>query len=203
MILSDKDIKQAIQDRRILFNPTIDYNTQLGACSVDLRLSRSFQVFEYSKHPYVDLKSDKPVSDYMRKIEIEDSQPFIIQPGSFVLAATVEWLELSDDIAARLEGRSSLGRLGVIVHSTAGLFSPGWAGIPVMELGNLGVMPVALYPGMRICCFTFEQVSSRVETPYSSKPGNKYAGQTGPIASRIFEDHDISIPRVESNGQSY
>jgi dCTP deaminase len=191
MILSDKHIREAITQQRIRIEPAIDYDTQLGACSIDFRLGNDFRIFDYSRHPYIDLRTDKPIAEYMREVVIEDQQPFIIQPRGFVLTSTLEWVELGDDLAARLEGRSSLGRLGIIVHSTAALFEPGWSGNIVIELGNLGVMPVALYPGMRICSLTFEQVSSPVDVPYYKKPGNKYAGQRGAVASRIFKDTDL------------
>lgn len=193
MILSDRHVREALSAGKIKIKPGIDYDTQLGSCSVDFRLGNIFRVFDYSRHAYIDLRSDRPVYEYMREVEIDNDQPFIMQPRGFVLASTLEWIELDDDIAARLEGRSSLGRLGIIVHSTAALFEPGWAGNIVIELGNLGMMPVALYPGMRICTLTFEQVSSRVDMPYRSKPGNKYAGQTGPVASKIFSDKDLTM----------
>jgi len=111
-----------------------------------------------------------------------------MRPGEFCLATTIENLEITDDLVGRLEGRSSLGRLGIIVHSTAARFDPGWSGNPVMELGNIGVMPVALYPGMRICSFTFEQVSSPVDNPYGKKKGAKYTKQTSPVASKLSEE---------------
>jgi dCTP deaminase len=191
MILSDRDIKKAIEAGKIVIKPEVDFSTQLGSCSVDFRLGNTFRVFDYSVHPYIDLKSDRPTSEYMREVVLEDGQPFIMQPRGFALASTMEWVELADDIAGRLEGRSSLARLGIIVHSTAGLFDPGWSGNIVVELGNLGVMPVALYPGMRICTLTFEQLSSPVDVPYRKKPGNKYSGQSGPIASKIAHDGDL------------
>ena len=109
----------------------------------------------------------------------------MLQPHEFVLAITEETLELDDDVLGRLEGRSSLGRIGIIVHGTAGLFDPGWRGKATLELSNLGRMPVALYPGMRICSFTFEQVSTPVSVPYYKKTSNKYAGQTSPVASKL------------------
>ena len=112
-------------------------------------------------------------------------EPFILQPREFVLAITEECLELADDVLGRLEGRSSLGRIGIIVHGTAGLFDPGWSGKATLELSNLSRMPVALYPGMRICSFTFEQLSSPSSMPYGKKVGNKYSGQQRPLASRL------------------
>ena len=112
------------------------------------------------------------------------------EPREFALAITEEALELDDDVLGRLEGRSSLGRIGIIVHGTAGLFDPGWRGKATLELSNLGIMPVALYPGMRICSFTFEQLSSPVSVPYYKKAGNKYAGQTSPLASKLTSEVD-------------
>ena len=144
-----------------------------------------FNVFEHSRFPYIDLRSKAGMEELMREVVVAQGEAFILQPREFVLAITEEKLELDDDVLGRLEGRSSLGRIGIIVHGTAGLFDPGWSGRATLELSNLGRMPVALYPGMRICSFTFEQLSSPVTVPYRNKKGNKYAGQTGPLASRL------------------
>jgi len=191
MILSDVDIKRYIREEKIKITPEPDSDTQWGSCSIDFRLGNIFRVFEHSKYPFIDLKTKVDADDLMRKVEVSDGEGFTMQPGEFVLAATHEKLELADDVMARLEGRSSLGRLGIIVHSTAGLFDPGWVGNATLELGNLGRMPVKLYPGMRICAFTFEQLSSPSSTPYSLKPSNKYAGQDGPETSRFAEDVEL------------
>lgn len=191
MVLSDVDIKQYIRNGKIKITPEPDLGTQLGSCSLDFRLGNLFRVFEHSKYPFIDLKRKVDVDDLMRKVEVPDGDAFTMQPGEFVLAATHEKLELADDVMARLEGRSSLGRLGIIVHSTAGLFDPGWVGNATLELGNLGRMPVKLYPGMRICAFTFEQLSSPSSMPYHKKPANKYAGQDGPETSRFAEDVEL------------
>lgn len=188
MVLSDRDIVKFIKQGKIKITPPPDLSTQLGSCSIDFRLGNTFLIFEHSKHPYIDLRGSVDINELMRKIVVPDNEPFIIQPGDFVLAATKETLELSDDILARLEGRSSLGRLGIIVHSTSGIFDPGWVGAATMELGNLGRMPVALYPGMRICAFTFEQLSSPAKNPYRKKKGSKYAGQVEPEASRFIRE---------------
>jgi len=158
---------------------------QLGSCSVDFRLGREFNVFEHSRFPYIDLRSKTAFEGLMRPVIVEPGEPFILQPREFVLAITEEKLELASDVLGRLEGRSSLGRIGIIVHGTAGLFDPGWSGRATLELSNLGRMPVALYPGMRICSFTFEQLSTPSSMPYGAKPSNKYADQTGPLASRL------------------
>lgn len=188
MVLSDRDINRCLATGRIRILPAPDLSVQLGSCSVDLRLGNCFRIFEYSRHPYIDLREKVPLDDVMREVFIEDGDAFVMQPGEFVLATTKETLELADDLVGRLEGRSSLGRLGIIVHGTASIFDPGWTGAVTMELGNLGRMPIALYPGMRICSFTFEDLSSPAEVPYRLKPGNKYAGQKGPEASKFSED---------------
>lgn len=188
MVLSDRDIVRYMEMGKIKITPPPDLTKQLGSCSIDFRLGNIFRVFEHSKYPYIDLRAGMDLNELMRKIKVSNDEAFTIQPGDFVLAATLETLEISDDIMARLEGRSSLGRMGIIVHSTAGLFDPGWVGTATLELGNLGRMPVKLYPGTRICAFTFEQLSSAAKVPYRQKPGNKYAGQIEPEASRFVSD---------------
>ena len=124
----------------------------------------------------------------MTEVIVRDDESFILQPGDFVLATSIESLTLPNNLLARLEGRSSLGRLGIVVHSTASVFDPGWEGVVVMELGNLGRMPVALYPGMRVCALTFEELSSNAEVPYNKKKSAKYVGQKTPEASKIGEE---------------
>ncbi len=192
MILSDRDIKQAIKEGRIQIDPKPNYSEQLGSCSIDLRLGSRFRVFTRSRHPFIDIKSKIPIDDIMEEVVITKVHPFILHPGDLVLAMTMENLKISDDLIGRIEGRSSLGRLGIIVHGTASVFDPGWDGKPVMELGNLGVMPIALYPGMRICAFTFEQLSSPAEIPYNRHKGNVYAGQSSPMASQLNKDFQRS-----------
>jgi dCTP deaminase len=184
MVLSDVDIRRYIEQGKIRISPELPPD-QLGSCSVDFRLGTEFSIFEHSRHAYIDVRDRSAIQDIMRTVHVEPNQAFILQPREFALAITEESLELDDDVLGRLEGRSSLGRIGIIVHGTAGLFDPGWRGKATLELSNLGIMPVALYPGMRICSFTFEQLSSRVSTPYHKKVGNKYAGQTHPLASRL------------------
>lgn len=190
MILSDRDIKKAIREGRIKITPAPDYETQLGSCSIDLKLGNKFRIFKNSMHPYIDVKGSIPVDDFMEEVIVPEGKPFVLHPGELALASTMEVLQISDDLIGRIEGRSSLGRLGVIVHGTASVFDPGWIGNPVMELGNLGVMPVAIYPGMRICAFTFEELSSPAEVPYNKKKNNYYAGQKGPMASQLTKDFE-------------
>ncbi|MBV9769476.1 MAG: dCTP deaminase [Bryobacterales bacterium] len=184
MVLSDVDIRRYIAERRIRISPDLPPE-QFGSCSVDFRLGGEFNVFEHSRNAYIDLRDNKGIEGIMRTVLVPAGDPFILQPREFVLAITEETLELDDDVLGRLEGRSSLGRIGIIVHGTAGLFDPGWAGKATLELSNLGRMPVALYPGMRICSFTFEQLSTPSSMPYRNKAGGKYAGQTRPLASRL------------------
>jgi dCTP deaminase len=184
MVLSDQDIRRYMDEGKIRVTPVLP-NEQIGSCSVDFRLGNEFSIFEHSKHPYIDLRNKVEIENLMRPIVVPEGEPFILQPREFALAITHEHLELADDVLGRLEGRSSLGRIGVIVHGTAGLFDPGWSGKATLELSNLGIMPVALYPGMRICSMTFEQLSSPSTMPYRRKPGNKYAGQLSPLASKL------------------
>ncbi len=188
MILSDRDIKKALLQGKIKITPKPNFQEQLGSCSIDFHLGNKFRVFKHSSHPYIDLKGKVDTDKLMKEIVVKKGESFVMQPGDFALVTTVENLELADDLLGRIEGRSSLGRLGIIVHGTASIFDPGWTGKPTMELGNLGVMPVALYPGMRICAFTFEEVSSKVEVPYRKKKGNKYAGQQSPLASKLTNE---------------
>lgn len=184
MVLSDVDIKRYLENGKIRITPELPPE-QFGSCSVDFRLGAEFSIFEHSRHAYIDLREKIGIQEIMRTVNVAPGDPFVLQPHEFVLAITEESLELDDDVLGRLEGRSSLGRIGIIVHGTAGLFDPGWRGKATLELSNLGRMPVALYPGMRICSFTFEQVSTPVSVPYYKKPGNKYAGQTKPVASKL------------------
>lgn len=188
MILSDRDILRAMEEGRIKISPEPDLSRQLGSVSVDFRLGTTFMVFEHSRHSFIDPRHPQSIGEAMRTIEVSEEEPFIMQPGDFALANTIENLELADDLLGRMEGRSSIARLGITVHSTAAVFEPGWVGTATMELSNLGRMAVALYPGMRICAFSFQQVSSAVMTPYRNKIGNKYAGQMTPRASRLSEE---------------
>jgi len=188
MILSDHDIKKALSTGRIVITPAPDLKVQLGSCSVDLRLGNKFRVFNYSKVACIDPNDPSQSDTMMTGVEVIGSEPFILQPGDFVLATTMETLKLPNDLLGRLEGRSSLGRLGIVVHSTASVFDPGWIGVIVMELGNLGRMPVALYPGMRICALTFEELTTPADVPYTKKKGAKYIHQNSPIASRLSRE---------------
>src|SRR5437879_13616981 len=168
MVLSDVDIRRYLKEGKIKITPELPPE-QFGSCSVDFRLGNEFSVFEHSRHAFIDLRERTAIQDLMRTIKVADGEPFILQPREFALAITMETLDLDDDLLGRLEGRSSLGRIGIMVHGTAGLFDPGRMGKATLDLSNLGRMPVALYPGMRICSFTFEQLSSPVAGLYPSK----------------------------------
>ena len=187
-MLSDRDIKRYLKEKKIVITPFPDLSTQLGSCSVDLRLGNTFRVFEHSKYPYIDPFEKNIGEQVTRQIVIDKKEAFIIQPGDFVLATTVEYIEIPDDLTGRLEGRSSIGRLGVVIHSTAANIECGFKGHIALELANMGKMPVALYPGMRICSISFEELSSPAEVPYYKKKGAKYVGQKGPDESKIHEE---------------
>ncbi len=188
MVLSDRDIKKSLADGKIQIDPAPDLMTQLGSCSIDLRLGKVFRVFEHSRKPYIDPAKKDFSNEITREIVLQDGEQFIMQPGDFVLAVTLEKVTIPDDLMGRLEGRSSLGRLGIVVHSTASTFDPGWDGKCVLELGNLGRMAVALTVGMRICAMAFEELSSPAEVPYGKKTHAKYKIQDGPNESRIYKE---------------
>ncbi len=188
MILSDQDIEKALKEGKIRVEPLPDLATCLGPCSLDFRLGNNLRVFEYTKYPVIDPRNKEVFNKLSREIFIADGENFIIHPGELIIASTMEWLEISNDLMGRLEGRSSLGRIGVVVHSTAARFDPGWKGRPVLELGNLGRIPVVLEPGIRICSFTFEELSSPSRCSYSERSTSKYIGQEGPQASKLSHE---------------
>ncbi|PIT97988.1 MAG: dCTP deaminase [Candidatus Andersenbacteria bacterium CG10_big_fil_rev_8_21_14_0_10_54_11] len=185
MILSDRDIKKALHDKVIVVKPKPKLDEQLGSSSLDLRLGYHFRVFKHRRLPYVDPFDPTTMVDMTEEVVISKREPYVIQPGEFCLASILEWVELPDNIAARIDGRSSLGRLGLVIHSTAGHIDPGFAGSITMELSNIGMMPILLYPKMRICQLVFEPLSSPAERPYNKKPGAKYAGQKTPAETML------------------
>ncbi len=196
MILSDRDIRKVLKEGKIKVTPTDGLERRIGPDGIDFRLGHTFLVFERNKQPYIDSRRQETAKGTTRQIQIETGEPFIIHPHELVLATTLERLSICDELLGRLEGRSSLGRLGIIVHSTASIFHPGWDGTATMELGNLGVMPVALYPRMRICMFTFERMSSPVERPYGAGK-SKYQGQSGPLPSGIWEELEDELAQEQ------
>ncbi|MCY7418566.1 MAG: dCTP deaminase [Chloroflexi bacterium] len=186
-VLSDRDIRSAVEAGRVRIDPW-DPDC-LQPSSVDLHLDREFRVFRNNRYPFIDVRQAQP--DLTELVSITDEEPFILHPGEFVLGQTLEWVELPDDLVARLEGKSSLGRLGLLIHSTAGYVDPGWKGTLTLELSNVANLPIALYFGMKIGQISFFGMSSPVERPYGSNElGSKYQGQSTPTASASYRDFD-------------
>ena len=188
MVLSDRDIKGALKSGKIVITPKPDLSTQLGTCSLDLRLGNVLRIFDHSKHPYLDPLKKDYTGEITSKVIVKKGESFMMHPGDFVLAVTLERVKIPNNMMGRLEGRSSLGRLGIVVHSTASIFDAGWDGKCVLELGNLGRMAVKLTPGMRICAMSFEELSSEADIPYSKKSTAKYKVQKEPVESKFHED---------------
>ncbi|WP_457033060.1 dCTP deaminase [Kitasatospora sp. P5_F3] len=181
MLLSDKDIRSEIDKGRVTIDPFDPAMVQPS--SIDVRLDRFFRVFENHRYPFIDPSQEQ--SDLTRLVEPEGDEAFILHPGEFVLASTYETVTLPDDIASRLEGKSSLGRLGLLTHSTAGFIDPGFSGHVTLELSNVATLPIKLYPGMKIGQLCLFRLSSPAEFPYGSERyGSRYMGQRGPTASR-------------------
>ena len=197
MILSDRDIRSALEAGRIVIEPFSPDAVQPS--SVDLHLDRRFRVFRNSRYPFIDVRQEQP--DLTELVEIDAEQPFILHPGEFVLGSTLERVVLPDDLVARLEGKSSLGRLGLLIHSTAGYVDPGWDGNLTLELSNVANLPITLYYGMKIGQISFQRMSSPVEVAYGdARIGSKYRGQRDPTASLYHRDFDRGrlLPREGS-----
>jgi dCTP deaminase len=185
VLLSDRDILAEIEEKRVQLEPFDDEMVQPS--SVDVRLDRFFRVFENHRYPHIDPAEDQP--DLTRAVEPDGDEPFILHPGEFVLGSTYEVVTLPDDIAARLEGKSSLGRLGLLTHSTAGFIDPGFSGHVTLELSNVATLPIKLWPGMKIGQLCFFRLSSPARHPYGSeKYGSRYQGQRGPTPSRSYQN---------------
>src|SRR5258705_4526030 len=185
-VLSDRDIRPALESGEIVIKP---YDAKdLQPSSVALHLARRFRAFRNNRYPYIDVRNPQP--DLTELLTIENDEPFVMHPGEFVLGQTLEWTELPTDLVARLEGNSSLGRLGLLIHSTAGYVDPGWKGNLTLELSNVANLPIALYFGMKIGQISFFKMSSPVDRPYGSKDlGSKYQGQSEPTASAYHRDY--------------
>jgi dCTP deaminase len=183
MLLSDRDIRAAIESKRVVLEPFDPDMVQPS--SVDVRLDRFFRVFENHRYPHIDPAENQP--DLTRLVEPSGEEPFVLHPGEFVLASTYEIVTLGDDISARLEGKSSLGRLGLLTHSTAGFIDAGFSGHVTLELSNVATLPIKLWPGMKIGQLCFFALSSPAEEPYGSgRTGSRYQGQRGPTPSRSY-----------------
>ena len=187
MVLSDRTIATLIADGRIGIDPYDD--ALLQPSSVDVRVDSAFRVFHNARYPYIDVKQE--MEDLTELVEVEDDRPFILHPGEFVLGSTLERVTLPDDLVARLEGKSSLGRLGLLIHSTAGFIDPGFDGHVTLELSNVANLPIAIYFGMKIGQVSFMQLSEPAETPYGAGGlGSKYQGQRGPTPSRYWQNFE-------------
>ncbi|WP_026372852.1 dCTP deaminase [Agrococcus lahaulensis] len=193
MLLSDRDIRARLASGDLGLDP-LDLQ-MVQPSSVDVRLDRAFRLFDNHKYPFIDPAEDQP--ELTRLVEVGPDEAFILHPGEFVLGATYERVTLPDDVAARLEGKSSLGRLGLLTHSTAGFIDPGFSGHVTLELSNVSTLPIKLWPGMKIGQVCYFQLSSPAETPYG-KGGNlnRYQGQRGPTASRSAQSFHRT--RIES-----
>ena len=185
MVLSDRTIRRLIEQGRIEIDPYDE--SLLQPSSVDVRVDRYFRVFHNARYPYIDVK--EPQEDLTELVQVDDDAPFILHPGEFVLASTLERIRLPDDLVARLEGKSSLGRLGLLIHSTAGFIDPGWDGHVTLELSNVANLPITIYYGMKIGQLSFVQLSEPAEHPYGTGTlGSKYQGQAGPTPSRYWKN---------------
>jgi dCTP deaminase len=187
MVLSDRTIARLVGEGRIGIDPYDE--SLLQPSSVDVRVDRYFRVFRNSRHPFIDVK--EPQEDLTEAVEIDDERPFILHPGEFVLGSTLERISLGDDLVARLEGKSSLGRLGLLIHSTAGFIDPGWDGHVTLELSNVANLPITIYHAMKIGQISFMQMSEPAANPYGSAGlGSKYKGQRGPTPSRYWQNFE-------------
>ena len=185
MILSDRTIREELAAGRIVIEPLDESCIQPS--SVDLHIDRYFRVFRNHTMGYIDVKQDQ--EDLTELVEVGEDDVFILHPGEFVLGSTAERVQLADDLVARLEGKSSLGRLGLLIHSTAGFVDSGWNGHLTLELSNVANLPITLYPGMKIGQISFLQMTTPADNPYgSAATGSKYQGQRGPTPSRYFEN---------------
>tara|TARA_B100000029_G_scaffold351399_1_gene343882 strand:+ start:968 stop:1549 length:582 start_codon:yes stop_codon:yes gene_type:complete len=192
MVLSDRSIREAISNGSIVIEPYSDKDVQ--PASVDFHLANKILVFRNSTLPYIDLRKEVP--NLTEEVIIQDDDPFMLHPGEFVLGSTLEKLTLANDLVARIEGKSSLGRLGLMIHSTAGFIDPGWSGNLTLELANVSRLPITLYFGMRIGQISFQHMTTEVDRPYGSKElSSRYQGQQSPTASRAHLDFDKHIKR--------
>jgi dCTP deaminase len=187
MVLSDGDIRAEIEAGRIVIDPYVPEAVQPS--SVDLHLDNRFRVFRNSRYPYIDVREEQP--ELTELVEVKGDEPFILHPGEFVLGSTLELVQLPNDLVARLEGKSSLGRLGLLIHSTAGYVDPGWEGNLTLELSNVANLPITLYDGMKIGQISFQRLSSPVEVAYGdARLGSRYRGQRDPTASLYHRDFE-------------
>jgi dCTP deaminase len=187
VVLSDRTIRRLLAEGRIEIDPYDE--TLIQPSSVDVRVDRFFRVFHNNRYPFIDVKQEQ--EDLTELVEVDGDQPFVLHPGEFVLGSTLERVRLPDDLVARLEGKSSLGRLGLLIHSTAGFIDPGWDGHVTLELSNVANLPVTIYPEMKIGQLSFVQLTEPAAVPYGTgQIGSKYQGQRGPTPSRYWKNFE-------------
>lgn len=192
MILSDGDILKRLEEGDLVVEPIDDVAMQVQPASIDLRLGEEFLEFQRTNIPYIHPNSADEVDDYVTETHVDEGDDFILHPGDFVLGTTKERVTIPPDLLATVQGRSSLGRLAIVIHATAGIVDPGYEGQITLELSNLGAAPVALSPGMRVSQLIFTELKSAAERPYGEERDSKYQGQSGPEASHIGEDPEYS-----------
>ncbi|MEF8882554.1 MAG: dCTP deaminase [Halapricum sp.] len=191
MILSDADIIRRLEEGDLVVEPLDDLDLQIQPASIDLRLGRQFLEFQRTNISCIHPNSEQEVEEYVEETVVEDGDEFILHPGDFVLGTTYERVEIPDDLIAHVQGRSSLGRLAIVIHATAGIVDPGYKGQITLELSNLGTAPVALTPGMRISQLLLTELKSPTDRPYGEERGSKYQDQEGPQASKIQGDREF------------
>ena len=185
MILSDIDIKKKIEESQIIIHPLPNLEVALGTVSIDLRLGNDFMIYRRDSRPYIDVNNPDTFNNLTENVLKKENEAFVIHPGEFVLGATLETITLPGDLAGRLEGKSSLGRLGIVIHSTAGKVDPGFNGRLVLEITNIGTLPIMLYPNMRVCQLLFEQLSSPTSKKYTDRADAKYKVQAETTGSKM------------------
>ena len=190
MVLSDATIARLLAEERIEIDPYDE--ALLQPSSVDVRVDRFFRVFHNNRYPFIDVKVEQ--AELTELVEVDGDHPFVLHPGEFVLGSTLERVTLPDDLVARLEGKSSLGRLGLLIHSTAGFNDPGWDGHVTLELSNVANLPITIYPGMKIGQLCLFEMTSPADKPYGER--GKYQGQRGPTPSRFYEDFEKAAARA-------
>jgi dCTP deaminase len=191
MILSDADIARRLDEGDLVVEPIDDPELQIQPASIDLRLGEEFLEFQRTNIPCIHPDSEAEVEEYVTETVVPEGEEFILHPGDFVLGTTKERVEIPPDLLAHVEGRSSLGRLAVVIHATAGVVDPGYCGQITLELSNLGTAPVALTPGTRVSQLIFTELKNAAERPYGTERGSKYQDQSGPQASRIGSDDEF------------
>jgi dCTP deaminase len=190
MILPDHEIRKLLESKDLVISPLANSEEQIRSAGVDLRLGNEFRLFKVSATPYIDIKNTP--ENYTELIKINDNKPFIIHPGEFVLGSIKEYIKMPSNLMGSVDGRSSLGRLGIVIHATSSSINPGWEGRFVLEITNIGKMPVALYPGFRVAKLTFHKLSSPPERSYAKRSDVKYQGQDGIEETKIHQESNKS-----------